>query len=93
MNSLGKSEMGKRTVSLKEYLDDWTDYDVAGYFLACSLGIMVHDDLLDEFRRNKGVFYTDNPIGNLLTKILVELADGGVLQRNDEGQFRWNPLA
>ena len=74
--------------SLKEALSDWTDVDGAEYHLAVCLGLMMPGD----FARAKHVFWSNNPIGNILYQMLDELARQAVLEKRDEPdyQFRWN---
>jgi hypothetical protein len=76
--------------TLREELSEWTDWDVAAFALAQSLGLM-----LPEVRFHleaKHVFRTDYPVGNALHQILLELVAVGVLENRDEpdDQFRWN---
>jgi hypothetical protein len=71
-------------VTLAEDLSDWTDDDVACFKLGVNIGLFDEDT----FQSRKGLFWTDNPVGNGLYKSLVALADAGVLDRRD-GQFRW----
>ncbi len=74
---------------LRELLDNWTDADVAGYYLACSLGLMEYDPSFGVFRDLKGVFSTNNVVGNALFKMLDIMVEGGLLEMNDEFQYRW----
>ena len=79
-------------MTLKELLVDWEDYDIASYYLACSLGIMKYDPSFAIFRFVKGVFMTRTDLGTMLAEMLDELAKQGILERNseDDCQFRWN---
>ena len=82
--------MNEQYCSLKRELEQWHDVDVAMYKLACALGLMECDTDLDTFRDNKHIFWTDNPVGNMLYKILRELHEGGFLESDAEGeQYRW----
>lgn len=77
-------------MSFRESLKGWLDIDVAQYELGISIGLIepkynFHSD-------TKHVFWCDNPVGNALYKILEELVDAGVLEKNqDRLQYRWNP--
>jgi hypothetical protein len=76
--------------NLKQSLSDWTDIDIAQYRLAVSLGLMPDGAW---HAGAKGVFWTDNPMGNALAAILDTLTDANVLEKRDEPdfQYRWNP--
>lgn len=55
-----------------------------------SLGIFGESET---FTRVKGVFWTDNPLGNALHEVLLQLTAAGVLERReepDDEQFRWS---
>ncbi len=75
--------------SFKTRLSDWTDSDYAAFFLAQSIGLMKDVNFP---RQAKGVFWSDNPLGNALHRMLMELVDAGVLEYREEPdyQFRWN---
>ncbi len=74
-------------MTLADSLADWTDSDVAQYELGRSVGLFDASEFLDE----KGVFWTDNPLGNALRAALLALVDGQVLEHRVEpdDQFRW----
>ena len=79
-------------MTLKERLQDWGDFDVAMFELAVCLGLM--PDGMDSWYRNKGVFWSNNTMGNMLTRVLHELIDLGVLihdTEESEDRVRWNP--
>lgn len=78
--------------TLKAALQDWTDWDVAGYSIAVALGLI--DPERSPFAtKAKHVFWTNNAVGNVLHELLETLASLGVLERRDEPdiQYRWNP--
>lgn len=78
-------------MNLKELLAEWEDYDIAQYYLACSLGIMNYDqDFSKEYKKVKGVFWINNKVGNMLYNILESMVEGELLETNDDGMFRWN---
>jgi hypothetical protein len=81
----------KNTLTLKEALQNWTDFDGAMYELALCLGLMTPE--VDTFASTKHVYWSDNPVGNALYATLDELTQYGVLEKRDEPdyQFRWNP--
>ena len=75
--------------TLKDQLEDWTDWDFAAYALAISLGLMPAGILPG---RVKAVFWTNNPVGIMLHEMLRQLAAAGILENRDEpdDQYRWN---
>src|SRR4051794_30847414 len=68
-------------------LADWTDADVACHRLGVSIGLFEDAD----FQARKGVFWTDNPVGNSLYDALMALVRAGVLDHREDpdNQFRW----
>jgi hypothetical protein len=77
-------------MNLKESLRDWQDYITAAFQLALDIGLMVDEPLLYQVKA-KHVFWTNNPILNMLTGMIDRMAEAGVLERNDDNEFRWNP--
>lgn len=77
--------------TLKDRLAEWNDWDGACFELAVCLGLMPDD--MNLFRTGaKHVFWTDNPTGNALYMMLMELVRIGVLLMSDDKlAFRWNP--
>lgn len=73
--------------SLQVTLSEWTDWDVAAFELGRALGVFE----AVTFQDRKGVFWTDNPLGNGLHAALGALVEAGVLERRDEpdDQYRW----
>jgi hypothetical protein len=74
-------------MELPGQLDDWTDWDGAAFLVGRALGLFKHSALPDA----KGVFWTDNRLGNGLHAVLLDLVEAGVLERREEPdeQFRW----
>ena len=79
-------------MTFQEKLKDWTDFDGAAYELGVALSIF------KDFREEGGmwldhapkwVFWTNNPLGNSLCEMLEEMVSVGILEKNDESQFRW----
>lgn len=72
----------------KEKLNDWTDWDIATFYLAQAVGIL--DTELDGFTEVKHLFWTDNEVGNTLHMMLNQLVSCGALQQREEPdiQFR-----
>lgn len=78
--------------SLAERLHDWVDWDGAAYWLAVSLGLMRDEPGLFQGRA-KHVFWSNNPVGDMLYAMLDQMVDMGILEKRDEPdfQYRWNP--
>jgi hypothetical protein len=76
-------------VPLPQDLAEWEDWDGAAYLLGRALGLFENQSYLEV----KGVFWTDNHLGNGLHDALLSLVRAGVLERRDEPdeQFRWQP--
>ena len=80
-------------MSLKIKLKEWTDCDYAMHALAQSMGVM--DETVPLIGDAKHVFWSDNPVGNMLGKTLDELVEIGFLEKRDESdgdglQYRYN---
>ncbi|MGW5002467.1 hypothetical protein ACWEP8_32960 [Streptomyces hydrogenans] len=76
-------------MDLSEGLAGWTDWDGAAFAVGRSLGIFEESVT---FTQVKSVFWTDNPLGNTLHEVLLQLVDAGVLERREEPdeQFLWS---
>jgi hypothetical protein len=73
--------------SLKHYLKDWRDIDNLQYEIALRLGVISIDQ---SFQTDvKWVFWTDNPLGNMLYDIISSLEESGFIEQNDILQYRW----
>lgn len=75
--------------TLKQNLENWTDFDVASHQLAICLGLMPPD--ISFSKKAKHVYWTDNPVGDTLYQTLRALIAIGVLEENEDKQMRWNP--
>jgi hypothetical protein len=69
--------MTRQTPSIEKLFDDWVDYDIVQYYLACLVGIIKYDDGYEEFRRTKGVFSTKNDLGTAMFHFLEEMVRVG----------------
>ncbi|MFI0928368.1 hypothetical protein ACH4TP_31285 [Streptomyces sp. NPDC021012] len=76
-------------MDLSEGLAAWTDWDGAAFVVGRSLGIFEESVT---FTQVKSVFWTDNPLGNALHEVLLQLVAAGVLERQEEPdeQFLWS---
>jgi hypothetical protein len=71
---------------LKENLKEWTDIDIAMFFIAKELGIIGDKD----FHETKWVYNTKNRFSDALWHILEELEQSGILEKNEDDFYRWN---
>lgn len=77
---------------LSERLKDWQDFDVASYNLGVVLGLF-EDVELSECIFNKApkwIFWTNNPMGTMFSNMLNQLLEVGILESNNDQQFRWD---
>ncbi len=75
---------------LKHHLQDWVDIDVAQFHLARCLGILGPD--CPDMASAKWIFWSNNPIGNLLYRVLRDLATTGPVEIDEEElKVRWKP--
>ena len=72
-------------------LEDWQDVDITQFRLGIAIGVFSPSAAFPT--EVKPILWTDNPIGNMLYRMLELMVVGGVLQRRDEPdiQYRWNP--
>ena len=82
---------------LAEQLSDWTDIDVAAWHLAVSLGLMQPpqpDAPAFAFGGRKDLFWTSNPLGDLMFRLLGDLQTLGAVEVHpkDDHLLRWNSV-
>ena len=78
--------------TLKEYLIDWEDMDVAAYMLAMVMGIIPDDDGNDGgagYRKHKALFWSANPLSEMLYPNLQGMVEAGILEENNDQKVRW----
>jgi hypothetical protein len=77
-------------MTLKEKLSDWVGWEGAEFELAVLLGII--DPGEESWLKNKGVFWTANPVSDALSQTLQDLVKAGILEYRTEPdhEFRWN---
>lgn len=78
-------------MTIKERLQDWADWDLAEHELGLALGLFTEDQ---KFATDlKHVFWSANPVGDMLCETLRILTSVGILEHRDEPdhQYRWNP--
>ncbi len=78
--------------TIQELFEDWIEPDIAEYYLACMLGIMeYHENSNIEYHRKvKGVFAVASKLGTALFKMLEQMVEGGMLEKRDDWDYRWN---
>ena len=78
--------------TLRRSLAEWTDADVASYYVAVALGIAPDSGKeWDFWGGKKWMFWSANPLGDGLYRVLEMLTESGVLEKDeDEMKFRWN---
>lgn len=78
-------------MNFRELLKDWTDQDIAAYYLACSLGLVVYDSSFTSFRETKHIYWSNNPTSELLYGTLQKMVEIQMLEfDDDETRYRWN---
>ena len=73
-------------ITLKEHLEDWVDFDWAEFSWGVVLGLW--PDTQAAFQENKWVFWTTNPLGDMLHSIMKQMVQVGTIEKNDDG-YRW----
>lgn len=82
--------MDPKELNLKTLLADWTDPDIARYYVACCLGIAEYDDVGIAFSGMKYVWWTQNPVSSMLDELLSTLVREKFVEfGEDEIQYRW----
>lgn len=78
------------TMTLKERISDWTDWDAAAAYLADCLGLI---PATAASGAAKHVFWSKHPVGDVLYSMLERMVEQGILEKRDEPdiQFRWSP--
>ena len=89
-----KVMMNKFSLSLKDRLFDWKDWDLAAYELGACLGLWKEfgeSPGQDPWNSVKGIMWSSNPLGEVLHTFLLGLVKEGMLEYSEEDQkFRWN---
>jgi hypothetical protein len=76
-------------MTLKERLQDWTDWDGAEFELAVALGILEAGQ--ESWLKNKAIFWSANRTDDFLHAILQVFVRKGILEYRTEPdqQYRW----
>jgi hypothetical protein len=75
--------------TLKKELNDWVEIDTAIHILAYCFGLIKEGDMLPKY-----VYWSVNPLGDLISDTLFRMVDLGILERRDDRndiELRWNP--
>lgn len=75
-------------------LEEWTDFDVASFALGRYLGIFPEAGGLAEFQKVKGVFWSNDDLGETLTDILGVMVERQLLEFREHSvdhypSYRW----
>lgn len=78
-------------MSLNNLLAKPQDDDIALFLLGVSLGLWTCDNQMEDFRKNKWVFYTKNNTLDMLNHIMsVLVKNGHVIYDEDVSTYCWN---
>jgi hypothetical protein len=74
--------------ALPTALADWTDIEEAAHVLAQRLGVVPPELAMHDV---KWVYWSNNPLGNMLYGMLDQLVELGALEKREEPdlQYRW----
>jgi hypothetical protein len=75
---------------LRDRLDDWTEYDIACFYLGKLLGMI---SITDSYGDVKSIFFADrrDSRGVRLLDMLIFMAEHGILESRDNNfEFRWH---
>ena len=74
--------------TLRTSLAEWTGIEEAAHALAQCLGVVPSELEMQEI---KWVYWSSNPLGNMLYRVLDHLVELGALQKREEPdlQYRW----
>ncbi len=73
-------------MALQDKLKDWTDWDVASFFLGKQLGFFTKKTTFQEV---KYLFWTDNKVGSYLIKVLNDLVSFNILIMRNEPDLQY----
>ena len=71
----------ERKANLSEYLVNWSDFDVAEFYLGVVLGLW--EDTQEAFQSNKWIFWSNNLLGNSLFQLLEDMVRNNILMKNN----------
>lgn len=80
--------------NLSSALKDWTEIDVSAFYVGVALGIIppASEEQKYSFSGYKWMFWTDNPLGNMLFDTLENLVNLKILEKHSNDElYRWNP--
>ena len=78
--------------SLRDYLKEWADADVAMYYIGCCLSLFPPPATdMAGFRAVKGVLWSSNEVADTLELVSKRLVRNGALLFDEgEQRYRWN---
>ncbi|HMT07676.1 MAG TPA: hypothetical protein PKA82_06700 [Pyrinomonadaceae bacterium] len=79
-----------KTPTIRILFANWVEPDLAMHHIASLLGIIPFGDRQDAWADVKGLYNTNNPVSQSLYNLLEEATRSGVLEKNDEYQYRWS---
>lgn len=85
--------MKRSVATLKERLEDWVSFDYAQFEIGVCLGFWGDfgaPNGEDHWLGTKHIFWSENPLGDTLYKLLDGLVEEGMLEEENY-RFRWNP--
>lgn len=75
--------------TLRSWLRDWTELDLAGFVLGVTLGVF---PVGTEYRAVQGPLFKANALGAHLIAMIGTLVEQGILETRDDGyEVRWRP--
>jgi hypothetical protein len=75
---------------LPRLLHDWQDFDAVMHDMARALGLL--SAMPPGYLPPKHVYWSANPIGDFLSRVIANLVELGVLEHDEESdRFRWSP--
>ncbi|MEP3890392.1 MAG: hypothetical protein ABJN69_07980 [Hellea sp.] len=80
---------------LRQSLETWTEIDVAAFHAGAALGIIPppsDGESIYSFGDKKWIFWTENPLGNMLFDLLENMVTLNILEKHkgDDHLYRWN---
>lgn len=80
----------ENVVNVVDNPDSWLDFDVIQHEVALRLGLYQNEQNPEPCMRDfKWLYWTSNVYSNELCKIVASMVTMGLLERNEEEQYRW----
>jgi len=78
--------MTDETHTFKVFVQQWTDIDLAAYYLAQCIGLL--DKNVSFSKDAKHIFWSNNAVGNAMYAVIDELVSEGILESRDEPDYQ-----